>query len=276
MNNLLRFLVGIRVLLLFIALEVIALMLLTTSSYYQQSVVLNKIQSARGSWHEQWNEITQYMGLKAVNVALSAENTQLRNELEIYHSIRNTTPGTVFDTLRRKPLFNYIPATIIDNSVNKQHNYIVLNVGAEDGVAPDMGVVTEKGVIGIVTSVTEHYAFVKSLLHTDWRCNVRLLQAGDFGPLQWDGTIYNESVLHDIPQHSNVQLGDTVVTSGYSSIFPQGIPVGVVKSYQVKRGNFYEIRISLFSDFKKVQHVNVVSFLYRDELNTLNELRDEY
>ncbi|MDR3180527.1 MAG: rod shape-determining protein MreC [Prevotellaceae bacterium] len=275
MNSLLRFLVGIRVLLLFIILEATALILFTTSTYYQQSVVMGKLHAVRGVLHEQVSALTQYLDLRETNSILADENTALHNELIRYRLVHNTTPGTATDTTGA-PLFNYIPATITDNSVNKQHNYIMLDVGANDHVAPDMGVVTEYGVIGIVMAVTEHYAIVKSLLHTDWRCNVRLVQAGDFGPLQWDGVTYNEAVLHDIPQHSNVQIGDTVVTSGYSSIFPPNIPVGVVKSYEIKRGNFYEIRIRLFADFKKIRHVNVVSFLYRNEVKTLNELRDEY
>jgi rod shape-determining protein MreC len=275
MNNLLRFLVGIRVLLLFILLEVTALILLTTSSYYQQSVVTSKLHAVRGVLHEQVSELTQYLNLRETNTMLSIENTALLNELARYRMVHNATPGTMTN-YAGMPLFSYIPATITDNSVNKQHNYIMLDAGSADGVAPDMGVVTEYGVIGIVMAVTEHYAIVKSLLHTDWRCNVRLVHAGDFGPLQWDGITYSEAVLHDIPQHSNVQTGDTVVTSGYSSIFPPNIPVGVVKSYEIKRGNFYEIRIRLFADFKKIQHVNVVSFLYRNEVKTLNELRDEY
>jgi rod shape-determining protein MreC len=275
MNNLLRFLVGIRVFLLFIILEIIALMLFTTSSYYQQSVVINKLHAVRGIVHEQVSELTQYLNLQETNITLANENTALHNELVRYRLEHNATAGTATDPAGT-PLFSYIPATITDNSVNKQHNYIMLDAGAIDHVAPDMGVVTEYGVIGIVIAVTEHYAIVKSLLHTDWRCNVRLVQAGDFGPLQWDGIVYNEAVLHDIPQHSNVQVGDTVVTSGYSSIFPPNIPVGVVKSYEIKRGNFYEIRIRLFADFKKIRHVNVVSFLYRDEVKALNELRDEY
>jgi rod shape-determining protein MreC len=275
MNNLLHFLVGIRVLLLFIILETIALTLFTTNSYYQQSVVVNKLHAVRGAMHEQVSKLTQYLNLQETNITLATENTALHNELVRYRLERNATPGTVTSP-EGAPLFNYIPAAITDNSVNKQHNYIMLNVGATDHVAPDMGVVTEYGVIGIVMAVTEHYAIVKSLLHTDWRCNVRLVHAGDFGPLQWDGISYNEAVLHDIPQHSNVQVGDTVVTSGYSSIFPPNIPVGVVKSFEIKRGNFYEIRIRLFADFKKIRHVNVVSFLYRHEVKTLNELRDEY
>jgi rod shape-determining protein MreC len=275
MNNLLRFLVGIRVLLVFIILEITAFILFTASSYYQQSVVINKLHAARGLLHEQVSKLTQYLNLRETNILLAAENTALHNEIINYRLVHNATPGTVTDPAGA-PLFSYIPATITDNSVNKQHNYIMLDVGSRDNVAPDMGVVTEYGVIGIVMAVTEHYAMVKSLLHTDWRCNVRLVHAGDFGPLQWDGLTYNEAVLHDIPQHSNVQTGDTVVTSGYSSIFPPNIPVGVVQSYEIKRGNFYEIRIRLFADFKKIKHVNVVSFLYRDEVKALNELRDEY
>jgi rod shape-determining protein MreC len=275
MDNLFRFLVGIRVLLLFIILEAIALLLLTTSSYYQQSVIVNKLHVVRGTLHEQVAQLTQYLDLQEINATLAAENTVLHNELAHYRLVHDATPGMVANQTGA-PLFSYIPATITDNSVDKQHNYIMLDVGAADHVAPDMGVVTQNGVIGIVMAVSEHYTIVKSLLHTDWRCNVRLLQAGDFGPLQWDGIAYNEAVLHDIPQHSNVQVGDTVVTSGYSSIFPPDIPVGVVKSYKIKRGNFYEIRVRLFADFKKIRHVNVVSFLYRYEVKTLNELRDEY
>ena len=275
MDNLFRFLIGIRVLLSFIIFEIIALLLFTANSYYQQSVVMNRLHSVRGAIHEQVAHFTQYLNLQEENAMLTAENTALNNELVHYRLVHNATPDTATNSAGA-PLFGYIPATITDISVNKQHNYIMLDVGAADHVAPDMGVITQNGVIGIVMSVTEHYALVKSLLHTDWRCNVRLVQAGDFGPLQWDGVIYNEAVLHDIPQHSNVQVGDTVVTSGYSSIFPPGIPVGVVKSYEIKRGNFYEIRIRLFADFKKIKHVNVVSFLYRDEVKSLNELRDEY
>jgi rod shape-determining protein MreC len=275
MENLLRFLVSIRVFLLFIGLEVMALILISTSSYYQQSVILSTVQAGRSVLHMQVSQITQYLDLKSTNKLLSDENTALRNELAHYRFTHDADITTKFDSTG-KALFTYIPANIIDNSVNKQHNFIVLDVGSEDGVAPDMGVITEQGVIGIVMAVTEHCSFVKSLLHTEWKCNVRLLQAGDFGPLQWDGLYYNESILHDIPQHSNVQIGDTVITSGYSSIFPLGIPVGTVKAFHTKRGNFYEVRIRLFADFKKIQHVNVVSFLYQNELKTLNQLRDEY
>ncbi|MDR3236017.1 MAG: rod shape-determining protein MreC [Prevotellaceae bacterium] len=276
MKNVFRLLAGARILMLFMLLEAVAFLLITSSSYYQQSVVMNQLYAARSFWHKQWNSATQYVGLKEVNEALNEENTALHNMLAQYQSTPNALPGTAFGTAG-KPLFSYIPATIIDNSVTKQHNYIVLNVGSANGVAPDMGVIADNGIVGVVTSVTEHCAFVKSLLHTNWRCNVRLMRTGDFGPMEWDGITHNESVLYDIPEHSSVQISDTVVTSGFSGIFPPNIPVGVViDSHQAKRSNFHEVRIRLFIDFKKIQHVRVVSFLYRDELQTLKPLFDEY
>lgn len=274
MNNLLRFLVGIKVLLLFIFLEVIALTLMATYSYYQHSVVINALHTGRGILQSHITGFTDYLSLRETNYILAEENTRLRNELSHYQSTVNDMQGTVYDSLS-SPLYAYISANIIDNSVNKQHNFIILDAGEDQGVKPDMGVITEDGVVGVVAAVTEHFAFVRSILNTSWKFNVRLKASGDFGPLQWDGLYYKESVLSDIPQHTNVNIGDTVVTSGYSKMFPQGIPIGVIKSHEIKHGNFYEIRIDLFADLKKIQHVNIVTFLYRDELKSLKGLENE-
>ncbi len=274
MNNLLRFLVGIRVFLLFLFLEIIAITLMVTHSYYQQSVIINNLHTARGVMQAHATNFIEYLSLREVNTILSEENTRLRNELSYHQSDKDTTRGTVYDSLKM-PLYTYISANIIDNSVNKQHNFIILDAGKDRGVEPDMGVITENGVVGVITAVDEHFSFVKSILNTGWKFNVRLKQSGDFGPLQWDGLYYNQSVLSDIPQHSKINAGDTVVTSGYSELFPQNIPIGVVHSYEIKRSNFYEIRVDLFADLKKIQHVNIVTFLYRDELKSLKKLENE-
>jgi rod shape-determining protein MreC len=148
----------------------------------------------------------------------------------------------------------------------------MLNSGSEQGVKPEMGVITEQGVIGMVTAVTRHHSLVTSILNTEWKFNVRLKSAGDFGPMQWDGLNYKKSILSDIPQHSNVMKGDTVVTSGYSRMFPQGIPIGVVDTAVIKRGNFYEITVNLFIDLKKERYVNIVNSIYRNELDSLKTL----
>jgi len=272
MNHLFSFISGVRVLAVFIVLEIIAIALFTGNSYYQQSAILRSIHVAWGAVVRPVHSLTQYFSLGVVNRQLAEENNRLRNELEYLQSSADTAVVTVVYDKQRRPIYSYIPAEIIDNSVNKQQNFIMLNAGSEQGVRPEMGVITEQGVVGIVTNVSRRYALVKSILNTEWQFNVRLKSVGDFGPMQWDGLDYKKSVLSDIPQHSNVNKGDTVVTSGYSRIFPQGIPIGVVDTAVVKRGNFYEVKVNLFIDLKKVQYVNIVNSIYRSELDSLKTL----
>ncbi len=274
MNNLIRFLVRIRVLLLFLCLEIIALVLFTNGSYYQQSVVLTAFHAVRGRWHQQVYNITAYLSLRENNIALAEENASLLNQLA-RHPVQSDTASILVNDLQNAPVYSYIPAEIIDISITKQHNYIVLNKGKRNGVKPDMGIICSQGVIGVVESVSDHYAFVKSILNIDWKFNVRLKQSGDFGPLQWDGANYRTSILSDIPQHSKIQAGDTVCTSGYSQLFPQDIPVGIVREYEVKRGTYYEIKIDLFVDLRKIRHVNIVNCLHSDELKSLNRLQND-
>lgn len=273
MNNLFSFLASIRALLVFIVLESVALFLFTSDSYYQQSVILKDLHVAWSTVVQPVHSVTQYFSLGTINRQLAEENNRLRNELEYLQSSADSAVTAISYNSKHMPLYSYIPAEIIDNSINRQQNYIMLNAGSEQGVMPDMGVITEQGVVGIVTEVSRHHALVKSILNTEWKFNVRLKSAGDFGPMQWDGLNYKKSVLSDIPQHSNVVKGDTVITSGYSRMFPQGIPIGIVDTAVVRRGNFYEIKVNLFIDLKKVQYVNIVNAIYRNELDTLNTLR---
>ena len=268
MNHLFSYLSGIRIIVVFIVLEAIAIMLFTGHTYYQQSAILQNIHVALGTVARPVHALTQYFSLGAVNRQLAEENNRLRNDLEYLQSIDAGGVTTAYDS-QCKPLYSYIPAEIIDNSVNKQRNYLMLNAGSEQGVKPEMGVITEEGVVGVVTAVSPRHSVVKSILNTEWTFNVRLKSAGDFGPMKWDGVDHKQSILSDIPQHSNVVKGDTVITSGYSRMFPQGIPIGVVDTAVVKRGNFHEIKVNLFLDLRKVRYVNIVNFIHRSELDSL-------
>jgi len=272
MNSLFSFLASIRALLVFIVLEFIALFLFASDSYYQQSVILKNLHVAWSTVVQPVHSLTQYFSLGAVNRQLAEENNRLRNELEYLQSSVDSTVVTVVYDEHYRPLYSYIPAEIIDNSINKQQNYIMLNAGSEQGVEPEMGVITEQGVVGIVTSVSKHNALVKSILNIECNISARLKSSGEFGPMQWDGLNYKQSILSDIPQHSNVVKGDTVITSGYSRMFPQGIPIGVVDTAIIKRGNFHEITVNLFIDMKKVQYVNIVNSIYRNEMDSLKIL----
>ena len=268
MNNFYRLFVRLRVFLLFFVLEVVALTLFTQSSYFQHATVVEYIRLVKSRIDGVVDNWKYYFSLKEANERLALENNDLRNRLERYMSAASISVETVVaDTLGR-PVFTYIPATIVTNSVNSLHNYITLNVGAEHGIEPDMGVMVHNGVIGTVVVVYKHYSLVKSLLNVNWKVSAKLSN-GAFGTLYWEGKNYREMVLYEIPQHSIVNVGDTIVTSGYSDMLPAEIPIGTVKSFQIKGGNFYKITVALFADFKKIHTVNVVNYIHRNELKTL-------
>ncbi|MDR2359088.1 MAG: rod shape-determining protein MreC [Prevotellaceae bacterium] len=268
MNAIYRLLVRLRVTLLFIALEVVALLCIINSSYYQHSIVVNYVRLGKEILDEKINSWRYYFSLEEINERLAQENNELQNRLEYYNRQDSLKQATVSDTLSR-PVYSYIPAAVASNSVNNLHNYITLNIGAAHGVVPDMGVVVYNGLIGTVIHVSEHYSLVKSLLSANWRVSAKVKRSGTFGPLYWNGINYRELVLADIPQHIPVAIGDTIVSSGYSAFFPPDIPIGMVKSIETKRGNFYEITVTLFADFKQLRYVNVVKHLYQDELKEL-------
>ncbi|MDR3350428.1 MAG: rod shape-determining protein MreC [Prevotellaceae bacterium] len=268
MNAIYRLLVRFRVTLLFIVLEIIALLCIVNSSYYQHAIVINYIRLGKEILDEKINSWRYYFSLEEINEQLAQENNELQNRLGYYNRQDSLKQTILFDTLGC-PVYSYIPAVVANNSVNNLHNYITLNIGADHGIVPDMGVVVYNGLIGTVVHVSEHYSLVKSLLSVNWRVSAKVKRSGAFGPLYWNGINYRELIMADIPQHIPVAVGDTIVSSGYSAFFPPDIPVGIVKAIETKRGNFYEITVTLFADFKQLRYVNAVKHLYQDELKEL-------
>jgi rod shape-determining protein MreC len=269
MNVFFRLFVKLRVFLLFFVLEIVAVSLLSYSSYYQRTAIVGVVRLGKGKIDGWLENGSYYFSLKEVNKQLAAENNALRNRLESYGRLHDRPADTTVTDSLGQPVFSYLPATVVSNRVNHLHNYMLLNAGTEQGVNTDMGVMMHNGVIGTVVEVYEHYSLVKSLLNVDWRVSAKLAGNGAFGSLYWDGKDYREVLLTEIPQHIPIQVGDTVISSGYSSLFPADIPIGTIKSYQVKRGNFYEITVVLFADFKRIHAVNIVKHLHRNELKTI-------
>ncbi len=270
MNAFYRLFVKLRVLLLFLILETVAFLLLANHSYYQHATVVNAVRTAKGRVDariESWNS---YFSLRETNEQLAQENNELRNRLGRYESVDTLIGKTIYDSLET-PLYTYLPAVVVTNAVSDLHNYITLNVGADKGVEPLMGVMVHNGLVGTVVSVSEHYSLVMSLLNTDFRASAKLARSGAFGSLYWPGKSYRDVLLTEIPQHIDVNVGDTVVSSGKSDMFPPDVPIGVVKSYSVKRGNFYEITVMLFADFKTLRYVEIVEQLHRAELRKIEK-----
>ncbi|HPW78520.1 MAG: Cell shape-determining protein MreC precursor [Bacteroidetes bacterium ADurb.Bin037] len=263
------------ILLLFLVLQAGAVILLVNNSYFQQNTILRTVRTWQMNWWEKRSSWTAFTNLRFTNNDLALENTRLRTELAKLSALENVLTETEEGKRMISDSFSFIPALVIRNSVSRQHNHIIINKGTADGVRPDMGVISDRGIVGVISHVSDHYAMIISLLNTEQSFTAELLKTGTFGTLHWDGVHYRKVLLSEIPQHINFNKGDTVVSSHFSLIFPPGIPIGSVKSGSLKRGTFLELEVELFSDFKTLRYVNVVSHSGAEELNRLTDTEKE-
>ncbi|MBP8850383.1 MAG: rod shape-determining protein MreC [Breznakibacter sp.] len=256
---------------LFIILEFITLSMVISFNHYQRSSFLSSANGFTGFFFEQSSDLTDYFNLKAVNAQLSEENAYLRSKLP--SSFRNARDYSqaVHDTLGRQR-YIFRNAKVINNSVNKSFNYITIDKGSRQGIKPEMGVISAQGVVGVVKDVSENFSTVISLLNTRFKLSAKLKEEGDFGSLAWAEESYDIASFNEIPKHAKVNLGDQVVTSGYSVIFPEGIPVGTIEELELGEGeSFYEIKVLLSVDFKKLTYVEVVENKLKLEQLTLEQ-----
>lgn len=210
----------------------------------------------------------QYLHLKEENTSLSDENAKLKNQLDWYLSKDTLVKAASLDTTRGLR-YSYTMAEVVNNSTSKQHNYITLNRGTVHGIRPEMGVMSSNGIVGVVLSTSKNYSVVVSMLNLNFRVSARLKRTGYFGSLSWDGKDARYMNLSDIPQQAKIKAGDTVETSGYSTIFPEGVFVGVVESYKVQGGNFFQLKVSLKNNFKNLRYVHIISDFRKKEKETL-------
>lgn len=252
----------------FILLETVALRLISHNSVLQRTELVKSISTVTNAFSGGAGNISRYFSLGKVNRRLAEENVQLRRENDRLRA----AVADVFPTdsvMTKSSLFDYIPASVVSNSTDRLHNIIIINKGLRDGVREDMGVVTDRGIVGYVQSASERYAKVSSLLDIDNMASATLLSSNTFGIIQWDGRSAHRTILHDIPVHTELKDGDTVVSSGYSLIYPPGIPVGTVASKELKDGVNYDVTVDLFEEFSRLRHVYVVS---RKDIEGLNDL----
>lgn len=262
MRSLLRFLIRYHPTILFLLLEVIAIVLVSRYNSYHQARVFKIRHAILGSIARRYDNLSTYFSLVDENKALAEENARLYNALpaDYFNPLSEYTPDTSAD--RR---YYFIPARVINNSVNKQYNFITLNAGTNDGVEAGMAVICDRGIVGEVKEATENFSSVISVLNRESFPNAMIKRNGYFGPVEWPGRNYRKVILTQIPSHVDVHVGDTIVTSGYSYTFPRGILVGTVESYKLAEGISYDITVRLAPDFKNLSNVLVVKNLMRDE-----------
>ncbi|MBR0223316.1 MAG: rod shape-determining protein MreC [Bacteroidales bacterium] len=253
---------------LFIVLETFAIIMVVNDSVVQRYKVLGAVRSVESWFWARTSQIRYHLNYKSENERLAAENLQLRQQLALYAAAQAQLDSVVRFV---EAEYTYIGATVIRNSVDRQHNYLILDRGEEEGVEAGMGVVTARGVIGIVRAVSRHYAYVISLLNTEQSVSAKLAASGAFGPMTWQGREPDRAVLSEIPVHIQAAPGDTVLSSGFSTIYPPDIPIGSVVESKISQGSSQELTIALFEDFRSLHNVYIVRNNRGQEIQQLYE-----
>lgn len=269
MKNLLNFLYRNNFFFVFLFLEFICILILIKNNGYQGSSLLNSSNQISSRIYELESNAKEYLLLKDENERLSKMNIFLMNRIKLGYAAIPLKTYKKNDTLYRQE-YEFMNGKAINSSVNKRNNYLTLNIGTQQGVTHDMAVITSDGIIGIVKDVSENFSSAMSILHKDVRVNCQLKKDGTYGPLIWDGIDYRFSNLTDIPTNAKMKKGDTVITSSLSGIFPEGILVGFVESYEQRPNeSFYTVKVRLSADFKKVNYVSVIKYNYKTERDSL-------
>ncbi len=263
MYNLFAFIQKYAFFFLFILLMVLSLILMVQNNYYQRTVVINTTNNLTGGLQATMNNVTGYFNLREANRQLAEENARLRQMLPPAH---DSVPEYESEQLHDRQ-YSFIPARVISNSVNRRNNFIKLNKGRRDGVGMNMAVLAPNGVVGQVVEVSERFSSVMSLINSQSRINAKLKSSGQVGSVLWDGRSYRMATLIDIPSHVHLFIGDSVVTSGFSHIYPEGQLIGIVEDFGIDPGeNFFVVDIRLAVDFNKLAYVYVVHNRYLEEL----------
>jgi len=260
-----------RYFLLFLVLEIIALIFVVQNHSYQQSKFINSANFISGGIYSKVSSITDFINLKSENQRLSEENNQLKNWIEKNKLVAKNKIISQIDTSIYAQKYKYISAKIINNNYTKRNNFLTLNKGAKQNLKIDLGVVNSKGVIGVIKSVSKNYATVLSILNSHSKINVTIKNDNHFGTLFWNGKDYNIAQISDIPRQAIIKKGDTIVTGGKSAIFPKGIHVGVIKDFKFENNQFKEINVTLFNDMSALSYVQVIMNYQKKEQKTLEQ-----
>ena len=263
MRKLISFLINYSPIFVYAFYLVICFVLLFKFNPYQQSVFFSSANEMAGRFYIMTSGMTGYFGLQEINRDLQKQNGNLEMELI---RLRDEVSRLSGDSLLVRTSadsslsrYDFQIAQVINNSVFKTHNYITLNKGRKDGIHSEMGVIDQNGIVGIVNVVSDHYAVAISLLNPKLRLSCKVKGSNYFGSLVWDGKDPRFAVLEELPRHVKFVKGDTIVTSGYSSVFPEGLMVGTVDGFSKQRNdNFYALTVKLSTDFFRLNDVRIL------------------
>jgi len=271
MQKLLEFLIGIRHWLLFILCEIISLTLVYHYNEYQRHVFLSSANVVSGSILSASSSVFSYVNLHNDNRTLFEQNKQLELEvlnlkMQLEAMKAELIPYNLVMTDSIINTYEYITGKVVNKSVTRLVNYVTIDKGYKDGIRPEMGVISTNGVVGKVTTVHERFSVIIPLLNPKWKLSCKLYNRDYDGLLVWDGRDSRYAYLEELPMHTEFQVGDLVVTSGFSAVFPPGIIVGtVVESDNSRTSGLYSLKVKLATDFRRLTTVRVVKNNYQNE-----------
>ncbi|WP_298902392.1 rod shape-determining protein MreC [uncultured Psychroserpens sp.] len=273
MQQIINFVIRNKTSLLFLLLFGISLALTIQSHSYHKSKFINSANFITGGIYDKANGISSYFNLKKQNDILIEENNRLRSQV---FNDGDSTTKSIIDSTSYAGRYKLQSARIINNNYASSKNYLTINKGEQDSISEDLGVVTSRGIVGIIDNTSNGYARVLSILNTKSRINAQLKTSNHFGSLKWDGKLASIVQLTDISKFAPVREGDTIVTGGKSSIFPKGIPIGTIDGFDLDiSGDTYTINVKLFNDMTNLSHVYIIENLDAEEINRLENPIDE-
>lgn len=265
MQNLLNFLYRLRTFWLFLLLEVICAWLIISYNNQHNAAFLNSSNSLVAGINNFGSNTSNYFQLREINERLVNENLHLREQVVNSNMVHHQ------DTLQERK-YELFKAKVINNTFRRSMNFLTLDIGREDSISPGMGVISGKGVVGQVKSVSKNFSTVTSLLHRNLMISSWILRTKTLCTVQWDGTSHLEADLKFVPRHIELMIGDTVVTSGFNAVFPDSIMIGTIKSFELNNEDvFYRAKIKLAVDFSSLDYVYLIHNTMKEEQDSLQQ-----
>jgi len=273
MQQIVNFIIRNKTFLLFLLLFLVSLLFTIQSHSYHKSKFINSANFLSGGVYNTSNSVSKYFDLIEQNKILQEENNRLKSL--IFNSTQQRESNYIDSTSFNKK-YKFTTAQVIKNSYTQTNNILTINKGLRDSIKQDLGVITSKGILGIIKNTNNKYATVLSILNTTSRISAQLKKTNHFGTLRWNGVSPKIIQLTDIPKIAPVIKGDTITTSGRSAIFPKGVPIGTIESFKLDAAeNYYEINVVLFNDMTNIEHIYIIENKDKEALtNLLNNTND--
>jgi rod shape-determining protein MreC len=279
MERLVELLLRFKSGLLFLILQIISIVMMVQLNQHHNIILGNITQDISGEYQSKRDGFYAYFDLSSENQQLLYQNKRLkesylslRQELETRKNISplKSAYRVIPDSLFPVHSFQFIPCQIVNNTVDRSYNFITINKGYRNGIKKGMGLISEDGVLGMVISVSEHYALAMSVLNKNFKLSAKINHENFFGSLVWKGGSPSYASLEYIPLHVNIRKGDTIITTGFSSIFPEGFMVGIIDDYEENsEDGFYEISVQLNTSIGGVYHAYAIANIHKNEIDSL-------